>query len=100
MNNGIPTENGTDKILRTSKGNTVTIKYTDRSPEIRSELEAGGLPITNDIAFALAERGIAEGSVIVGGEGGQGESSCREAQSQQKGEQLLDHRDSLLFICP
>lgn len=84
MNNGIPTENGTDKILRTSKGNTVTIKYTDRSPEIRSELEAGGLPITNDIAFALAERGIAEGSVIVGGEG------TRLKESLKKGFYLPD----------
>ena len=27
MNNPIPTENGADKIIRTSKGNTVTLEY-------------------------------------------------------------------------
>ena len=41
-----------------------------------------------------------EVTVTVGGEGHKGESSRHEAQSQQEGEQLLDHRGNLLFLYP
>lgn len=69
MNNGIPAENSTEKIIRTTKGRAIPLKYTDRSPEIMKMIGEGEIAITNNIAFSLATEGLAEGTAIIGGDG-------------------------------
>lgn len=78
MNNGIPTENSTEKIIRTTKGRAIPLKYTDKAPEITEMIDEGEIAITNNIAFSLATEGVAEGTTIVGGEGTLLKSSMKE----------------------